>query len=91
MPRYPIPVIILTRLGVDLTAQGNGLGRALVKDMLLRVASASHTIGARALLIHCESEDARQSYMHIAEFEPSPTDPLHLYLLLSDLRRYTET
>lgn len=91
MPRYPVPVIILTRLGVDLTAQGKGLGRALVKDMLLRVASASHTIGARALLIHCEGEEARQFYTHIAEFEPSPTDPLHLYLLLSDLRRYTES
>lgn len=87
MPRYPIPVIILTRLGVDRSVQGFGLGRALVRDMLLRVVNAADTIGARALLIHRESANARDSYLHIADFEPSPTDPLHLYLLLIDLRR----
>jgi len=90
MPGYPVPVIIATRLGVDRSVQGLGLGRALVRDMLLRVASAAETIGARALLIHCEGANAKDFYLHIADFEPSPTDPLHLYLLLSDLRRYAE-
>jgi len=88
MPRYPVPVIILTRLGVDRSVQGRGLGRALVRDMLLRVSGAADTIGERALLMHCENDDARGFYMHIAEFEPSPTDPFHLHLLLSDLRNY---
>lgn len=87
MPRYPVPVVILTRLGVDRSEQGRGLGRALLKDVLLRVAIASEIIGARALLIHCEDEVARAFYRHIGEFEVSPTDPLHLYLLMSDLRR----
>lgn len=90
MPGYPVPVIILTRLGVDRSVQGLGFGRALVRDMLLRVASAAETIGARALLVHCESANAKDFYLHIADFEPSPTDPLHLYLLLSELRRYAE-
>ena len=89
MPRHPVPVIILTRLGVDRSVQRLGLGRALVRDMLLRVAGAAGTIGARALLIHCERANARDFYLHVADSEPSPTDPLHLYLLLSDLRRYT--
>lgn len=88
MPRYPVPVIVLTRLGVDRSVQGQGVGRALVRDMLLRVAGAAGAIGARALLIHCESEEARSFYLHIAEFEPSPTDPLHLFLLMRDLHRY---
>jgi GNAT superfamily N-acetyltransferase len=87
MPRYPIPVIILTRLGVDRSEQGQGLGRALVKDALLRVASASEVISARALLIHCEDETAKAFYRHTAEFEESPTDALHLYVLMSDLRK----
>ncbi len=87
MPRYPVPVVILTRLGVDRTEQGQGLGRALLKDALLRVASASEAIAARALLIHCEDADAKAFYQHVAEFEASPTDPLHLYLLVSDLRK----
>jgi len=85
--RYRVPVVVLARLGVDRGEQGHGLGRALLKDALLRTAAAADTIGARALLIHAESETARAFYRHLAEFEPSPTDPLHLYLLMKDLRR----
>lgn len=84
--RYRVPVILLTRLGVDLEEQGRGLGKALMKEVLLRTAEAADTIGARALLIHAESETARAFYQHLGEFEPSPTDPLHLYLLMKDLR-----
>ncbi len=91
LPRYPVPVIILTRLGVDQDEQGHGLGRALVKDALLRAAEASEIIGARALLIHCENDSARAFYLRLLpEFEPSPTDPLHLFLLMSDLRKTLE-
>jgi GNAT superfamily N-acetyltransferase len=87
MPRYPVPVVILTRLGVDRSEQGRGLGRALLKDVLVRVASASEILGARALLIHCEDEAAKAFYRHLGDFEASPGDPLHLFLLMSDLRR----
>jgi GNAT superfamily N-acetyltransferase len=87
MPRYPVPVVILTRLGVDRQDEGRGLGRALVKDALLRVAWASEEIAARALLIHSEDEAAKRFYLRFGEFEESPTDPLHLFLLMSDLRK----
>lgn len=82
-----MPVIILTRLGVDLSEQGRGLGRALVVDALRRVDSAADIVGIRALLIHAEDEGAKDFYMNLAEFEESPTDPLHLFLLIKDLRR----
>ncbi|MEU4163808.1 GNAT family N-acetyltransferase [Actinoplanes sp. NPDC026670] len=85
--RYHQPVVILTRLGVDRTAQGAGLGRALVVDALRRIASAAEVIGVRAVLIHCETEAARDFYLRLAKFEPSPTDPMHLLLLMKDLRR----
>lgn len=92
LPRYAIPVVILTRLGVDTEEQGQGLGRALVKDALLRVAEASETIGARSLLIHCESDQAKGFYQsHFPNFAESPTDPLHLYMLMSDLRKTLES
>ena len=51
------------------------------------VASASDILGARALLIHCEDEAAKAFYRHLGDFEASPGDPLHLFLLMSDLRR----
>lgn len=84
--RYRVPVVLLTRLGVDVQEQGRGLGKALMKEVLLRTAEAANTIGARALLIHADSESARAFYQHLGEFESSPTDPLHLYVLMKDLR-----
>ncbi|WP_320069177.1 GNAT family N-acetyltransferase [Micromonospora sp. RTGN7] len=85
--RYHQPVVILTRLGVDRAAQGAGLGRALVVDALRRIAAASEVIGVRAVLIHCEAEAARDFYLGLAKFEAGPTDPMHLLLLMKDLRR----
>ncbi len=84
MPKHPVPVMILARLAVDVRQQGAGLGRALLKDALLRTAQAADIAGMRALLVHAKDESARQWYMQW-EFEPSPTDPFHLYLLMKDL------
>jgi GNAT superfamily N-acetyltransferase len=83
---HPIPVILLTRLGVDFEEQGQGLGKALVKDALQRAAAVGHEVGVRAVLLHAESDEARDFYLHLAEFESSPTDPLHLFLLMKDLK-----
>ncbi|WP_239393556.1 GNAT family N-acetyltransferase [Frankia sp. CiP3] len=85
--RYHQPVVIITRLGVDLSVQGAGLGRALVVDAMRRVAVAGEVIGVRALLIHCENEVARDFYLRLATFEAGPTDPMHLFLLMKDLRK----
>ena len=85
--RYPIPVILLTRLGVDVEEQGMGLGSALVRDALLQTASIADRVAVRALLIHAETPEAAAFYRRIdSGFAPSPTDPLHLVLLLKDLR-----
>ena len=85
--RYPVPVILLTRLGVDLAEQGHGLGSALVQDALRQAVAISDRVGVRALLIRCESPTAADFYRGIdAGFEQSPTDPLHLLLLMADLR-----
>jgi GNAT superfamily N-acetyltransferase len=84
-PRYRIAVILLARLAVDRTLQGRGVGAGLLKDALLRAADAADTIGARALLVHAKDDEARRFYEHFG-FEPSPTDPLHLFLVMKDLK-----
>lgn len=85
--RYPIPVVLLTRLGVDRSEQGRGLGSALVRDAFLQTASIADRAGVRALLIQVETPEAADFYHRIDPgFEPSPTDPLHLILLMKDLR-----
>ncbi len=85
--RHALPVILLTRMGVDVSLQGQGLGSALLIDACRRVAQVSEEIGVRALLIHAKSDQVKAFYMSFAEFEPSPTDPLHLILLMKDLRK----
>jgi len=84
---YDIPVVILTRLGVDLSEQGRGLGRALLVDAFRRIDRIAEDVGVRALLIHAEDADARDFYLRLARFEPSPVDDLQLLLLLKDLRK----
>ncbi len=85
--RHPIPVLVLTRLGVDVSEQGRGLGSALIRDAFLQTASVAERVGVRALLIHAETEQAVQFYTGIDPgFERSPTDSLHVLLLMKDLR-----
>ena len=86
--RYPQPVALLARLGVDVAHEGQGLGAGLLRDVIVRLLSIDETIGCRGLLIHAESADARSFYRHlIPELELSPTDDLHLVLLMKDARK----
>ncbi len=81
----PVPVILLSRLAVDREEQGSGLGKHLLRDAILRSVAASEIIGVRALLVHALNDTACAFYAHF-HFEPSPTDPLHLLLLMKDAR-----
>ena len=85
LANHPVGVILLGRLAVDQRARGTGLGKALLLDALLRTAQAADIIGARALLVHAIDDEARRFYLHF-NFEPSPVDPMHLMLLMKDLR-----
>ena len=85
LARHPVQVMILARLAVDMAHQKRGLGQALMEDALLRTAQAADIAGIRCLLVHAKDEAAQKWYASW-EFEPSPTDPYHLFLLLKDLK-----
>ena len=85
LARHPVPVMILARLAVDSAHQRKGLGQALLKDALLRTAQAADIAGIRVLLVHAKDDSARQWY-ESWEFEPSPSDAYHLFLMLKDLK-----
>lgn len=86
--RYPQPVALLARLGVHVDHEGHGLGAGLLRDVILRLAALGEQIGCRGLLIHAESTEARDFYRHLLpELEASPTDELHLVLLMKDVRK----
>jgi GNAT superfamily N-acetyltransferase len=86
LARHPIPVMILSRLAIDQGAQCQGLGQGLLKDALERTMRAADIGGLRAVLVHAKDDAARAFYQHF-NFEPSPTDPYHLFVLTKDLKR----
>jgi GNAT superfamily N-acetyltransferase len=89
-PSRPIPAILLARLAVDRRHQSRGLGRSLLQDVMLRSVAAADEIGVRVLLVHAKNERAKGWYEQYG-FEESPTDPLHVMLLMKDLRRFVDS
>jgi GNAT superfamily N-acetyltransferase len=84
--RHPVPVMLLARLAVDKNWQRKGVGRALLRDAVLRTVQAADIAGIRALAVHAKDEEARRYYEQF-DFVASPADPLHLLVLLKDIRR----
>jgi len=84
MPRHPIPAVLLTRLAVDRSVQGHDLGAFLLRDAMTRTLAAAAGLGIRVMLVHALNESARDFYVHHG-FEPSPTDPMNLQLLVKDI------
>lgn len=85
LARHPVPVMLLARLAIERTVQRSGLGKALLRDALLRTVQAAEIAGIRALLVHAKDDEARTWYERF-DFEPSPTDPYHLFLLMKDIK-----
>ena len=85
MPRHPISAVLLARLAVDVSVQGQGLGAWLLRDAMRRTVSAAESVGVLVLLVHAIDDTARAFYTRHG-FEPSPSDPLNLQMLIKDVR-----
>jgi GNAT superfamily N-acetyltransferase len=86
LARHPVPIMLLARLAVDHRWQGQGVGKALLKNAMLRTLQAADIAGIRAFAVHAKDEEARRFYLKF-DFIPSPSDPMHLFVLLKDARR----
>ena len=86
LARHPVPIMLLARLAVSSSWQGRRIGSYLLRDAMLRTLQAADIGGIRAFAVHAKDDPAKSFYEHFG-FEPSPTDPLHLFLLTKDLRR----
>jgi GNAT superfamily N-acetyltransferase len=85
LARHPVPIMLLARLAVSRDYQGRGLGQALLKDALLRTLQAADIAGIRAFAVHAKNKEARAFYEHF-DFIASPSDPMHLFVLLKDIK-----
>ncbi len=86
LARHPVPIMLLAPLAVSSNRQGHGLGAGLLKDAMRRTLQAADIAGIRAFAVHAMDEKSQRFYEQFG-FIPSPTDPLHLFLLIKDIRR----
>lgn len=90
MGRYPIPLVILARLAVDLDHQKQGLGYSLLQDAIMRTVAVAEQAGIRALLTHPIDAEADAFYRRFG-FEPTPLQDRQRILLLKHARRFVRT
>lgn len=79
LPNYPIPVMIIGRLAVDKKEQGNGVGKALLKDAILRTLQASEIADIKAIMVQAKDKAAKDFYLKY-DFIESSIDELLLFL-----------
>jgi len=89
LARHPVPIMLLARMGVAVGWQGKKVGAGLLRNAMQRTLQAADIAGVRALAVHAKDEEAQAFYRHF-DFIESPTDPLHLFILVKDLRRVAE-
>jgi GNAT superfamily N-acetyltransferase len=89
MGQYPIPVILLARLAVDDSYQGQGIGTGLLRDAIRRTLAVAEQVGVRAIMTQPIDEAASRFYQTFG-FIRSPTAANHWLLLLKDARRLLE-
>lgn len=61
----PIPCVLLGRLSVDRRWQGQGIGRALMKDAAQRVCQAAEIIGVRGIVVHALNPSVSKFYQSL--------------------------
>lgn len=86
-----IPAILLARLAVDQQFHGQGLGRSLFSDGLLRTWAVMKDGSApvRFFVVDAKDEEAKTFYDRM-RMVPSPLNPQRLFLHYKDLRAIFE-
>lgn len=86
LPRLDVPVVLIGRLAVDQSVQGQGLGALLLVDALRRSVQISEQVGIRAVEVDALNDAARSFYMKFG-FQSLLDDPRHLLLPMSEIRK----
>ncbi|MDP2818036.1 MAG: GNAT family N-acetyltransferase [Polaromonas sp.] len=86
LPRYPVPVVRIGRLGVDLRAQGKGIGVALLRHAMHLAASTAEKIGLFAVVVDAQNKAAASFYARYG-FQSFPDRSLSLFLMTDVFKR----
>lgn len=86
LPRIDVPVVLIGRLAVDLSTQGQGMGEFLLIDALRRAEYLADRIGIRAVEVDAINESARKFYVKYG-FVSLKDDARHLFLPMHVIRK----
>ena len=86
LPRIDVPVVLIGRLAVDLSTQGQGMGEFLLVDSLRRAEYLAKKIGIRAVEVDAINATARKFYEKYG-FISLKDDPQHLFLPMQVIRK----
>jgi predicted GNAT family N-acyltransferase len=85
-PRHPVPVALIGRLAVDVTARRRRLGKTLLIHALRSAQRAARIVGIYAVVVDALDEAARNFYLKYG-FQELADDHLHLYLPIKTIER----
>lgn len=83
--RYPVPAMLLARLAVSDSLQGQGIGSILLIDAMARLADVSQSVGFEVVVVDAIDHDASAFYRR-SGFTPFEDDDLHLFITTKSLR-----
>ena len=89
LPRYPVPVVLLGRLAVDISAQGQGVGLMLLQHAMQLAVVTAEKIGVYAVVVDAKNEAAAGFYQRYGfqRFEAQADRLPRLFLTTEIIRR----
>lgn len=88
LPRYPVPVILLAQLAVDLNFHGRGLGAKTLIHALrhaFRISTTPNGIPSAGIALDVLDQDALKFYSHFDFFAPMVDKPMKLFVPMESL------
>ena len=85
LPAYPVGMVLLARLAIGHSEQGQGLGALLLAEALRKAVAAGEAAAARLVVVDAIDDDAAKFYTHHG-FIPAPGHPLRLCRRMKDIR-----
>lgn len=86
LPRYPLPAVLIGKLAIDIDAQNQGLGTAMLFDALKRAGRVAEEIGIFLVEIRAANEKAKNIYTKRG-FKPMEDEPMKLFMNLKKVRK----
>lgn len=85
LPRHPVPVILLARLAVDQSVQGQGWGVGLLTDAFHKSLGLADTLGIHAVEVDAIDQQAKAFYEKYG-FVPLLDNEFHLFLPITTIQ-----